>query len=193
MTYRQLDDDAGLVVLATEVLSNFCALDWSDVLSADDVTTQSWLPVIHHDVPTTFLAKVEQAYSQHTAEVKCSKLSRFQISLSAFHADPEQVASLSAALSEAANILNSPTYNSIFHADIALTKLFQGLAVIFVDTDGSSSGWLACAGTSSRSSLHANQRLLAPDQRELNKSFPKTCSNNLRAPLFCSSCDAVRC
>ena len=24
---------------------------------------QSWLPVIHHDVPTTFLAKVEEVYS----------------------------------------------------------------------------------------------------------------------------------
>ena len=75
---------------------------------------------------------------------------------------------------------------------LLLTKLFQGLAVIFVDTALLADGWLV-RGTSSRSSLHANQRLLAPDQRELNKSFPKTCSSNLRAPLFCSSCDAVRC
>ena len=108
------------------------------------MTTQSWLPVIHHDVPTTFVAKVEQACNQHAAaaEAKCSKLIRFQISLSAFHADPEQVASLSAALSEAADILNSPAYNSIFHADIAVTKLFQGLAVILVDTALLADGWL---------------------------------------------------
>ena len=51
----------------------------------------------------------------------------------------QTLSSLSAALSEAANILNSPVYNSIFHADIALTKLFQGLAVIFCRY-GSSSG-----------------------------------------------------
>ena len=73
------------------------------------------------------------------------------------------------------------TVNRIFHADIALIKLFQGLAVIFFRY-GSSSRWVACAGTPSRSSLHTNQRLLAPDQRELDKSFPKTCSSNLRAP-----------
>ena len=144
--------------LAAEVLSSSCALDWSDVLSADDVTSQSWLPVIHHDVPTTFLAKVGQAYSQHTAaaEAKCSKLSRFQISLSAFHADPEQVASLSAALSEAADILNSPAYNSIFHADIALAKLIQGLAVIFVDTALLADGWLVRERRLAQASTPAN-------------------------------------
>ncbi|CAE7767834.1 unnamed protein product [Symbiodinium sp. CCMP2592] len=135
-----------LVVLAAEVLSNFSALDWADVLSADDVTTRSWLPVVHQDVPTTFVAKVEQPYSQHTAvaEAKCSKLDNqfFQLSFLACHADRDQVASVIAALSEAADILHSPAYNSIFRADIALTRLFDGLTVIFVDTAVLADGWL---------------------------------------------------
>ena len=34
------------------------------------------------------------------------------------------------------------TVNRIFHADIALIKLFQGLAVIFLDTALLADGWL---------------------------------------------------
>ena len=145
-------DDVEVVVLAGEVLANLLSLDFSQqLLTETDVTTLLWPAVHHHGLRTSFLYKVEHAYSAEAAlaqacsvsnngALRCCGVTDSLLQGSLFFGP--QVSALSRLLWRAAETLSSQSFTPLL-AEACLSQLFEPLRTLFTDYALMAEGWVS--------------------------------------------------